>query len=68
MFGEIIVSSFSCDHCNYSDSGVEPASRIQDEGVRYQLTVKTLKVSTEMRESDSTILKYPCTVVKKISQ
>jgi len=43
-FREVIISSFQCDHCGYSDSGVQSGSRVQDKGVRYTLTVKSTKV------------------------
>ena len=43
-FREVIISSFQCDHCGYSDCGVQSGSRVQDKGVQYTLTVKSTKV------------------------
>jgi len=43
-FREVIISSFQCDHCGYSDCGVQSGSRVQDKGVQYRLTVKSTKV------------------------
>lgn len=43
FFREVIISSFQCDHCGYSDCGVQSGSRVQDKGVRYTLTVKGTK-------------------------
>ena len=44
FFREVIISSFQCDHCGYSDCGVQSGSRVQDKGVKYTLTVKATKV------------------------
>ena len=38
-FKEIIVSSFSCEHCHNSNTSVQPASSFCDKGIRYTLTV-----------------------------
>jgi len=44
FFREVIISSFQCDACGYSDCGIQSGSRVQDKGVRYTLTVKGTKV------------------------
>ena len=44
FFREVIVSSFSCDHCGYKDSELQQAGRIQDKGVKYCVQIVTQKV------------------------
>lgn len=44
FFREIIVSSFSCEHCGWSNTEIQSAGRIQDQGVRYTLTVRAQEV------------------------
>ncbi|KAL4229038.1 nucleolar zinc-finger protein [Mactra antiquata] len=43
FFREVIVSSFSCDHCGHHDSELQPAGRIQEKGVQYSVTIKNSK-------------------------
>lgn len=45
FFREVIVSSFSCEHCGWSNTEVQSAGRIQDQGVRYTLAVRAAEVS-----------------------
>uniref|UniRef100_A0A3Q3ITX4 Zinc finger ZPR1-type domain-containing protein n=1 Tax=Monopterus albus TaxID=43700 RepID=A0A3Q3ITX4_MONAL len=40
FFKEIIVSSFSCGNCGFSNTEIQSAGRIQDQGVCYTLKVK----------------------------
>ena len=44
FFREIIVSSFSCEHCGWNNTEIQSAGRIQDQGVRYTLTVRVPEV------------------------
>lgn len=44
FFREIIVSSFSCEHCGWSNTEIQSAGRIQDQGVRYTLAVRAQEV------------------------
>jgi len=44
FFREVIISSFQCDACGYSDCGIQSGSRVQDKGVRYTLTIKSTQV------------------------
>uniref|UniRef100_A0A8D0AGJ6 Zinc finger ZPR1-type domain-containing protein n=1 Tax=Sander lucioperca TaxID=283035 RepID=A0A8D0AGJ6_SANLU len=41
FFKEVIISSFSCAHCDWSNTEIQSAGRIQDQGVCYTLKVKT---------------------------
>ncbi|XP_041373546.1 zinc finger protein ZPR1-like [Gigantopelta aegis] len=40
FFREVIVSSFSCDHCGYHNSSLQPGGSIQNKGVRYRIRIK----------------------------
>lgn len=44
FFREIIVSSFSCEHCGWSNTEIQSAGKIQDQGVCYTLTVNSQEV------------------------
>lgn len=43
FFREVIVSSFTCDHCGNKNAELQPAGRIQDKGVRYEVKVTSIK-------------------------
>lgn len=45
FFKEIIVSSFACDSCSWSNTEIQSAGRIQEQGVRYTLAVTSRQVS-----------------------
>lgn len=49
FFREIIVSSFSCEHCGWNNTEIQSAGRIQDQGVRYTLSVRGQEVSVSQR-------------------
>lgn len=54
FFKEIIVSSFSCPHCCWSNTEIQSAGRIQDQGICYTLKVKTKKdLNREVVKADS---------------
>ena len=44
FFREIVLMSFSCPHCNFTDNEVQPAGRIQDKGCRVDVHILTQKV------------------------
>lgn len=43
FFREVILASFSCDHCGYRNAELQPGGQIQDRAVSYTLVVKTVK-------------------------
>ena len=45
FFKEVIIMSFSCSHCGFSNNEVQPGADIQLEGVRYTLKVNDPKVT-----------------------
>ncbi|XP_003992439.1 zinc finger protein ZPR1 isoform X1 [Felis catus] len=60
FFREIIVSSFSCEHCGWNNTEIHSAGRIQDQGVRYALTVKTQEdMNREVVKTDSATTSIP---------
>lgn len=53
FFREIIVSSFTCDSCAWSNTEIQSAGRIQDQGVRYSLSVRNKRdVDREVVKTD----------------
>ncbi|XP_070815741.1 zinc finger protein ZPR1 [Chaetodon trifascialis] len=60
FFKEIIVSSFSCPNCNWSNTEIQSAGRIQDRGVCYALKVKSKKdLNREVVKADSATTRIP---------
>lgn len=60
FFKEIIVSSFRCDNCAWSNTEVQSAGRIQDQGICYTLKVKTKEdLNREVVKSDSATTRIP---------
>ncbi|XP_044138200.1 zinc finger protein ZPR1 [Bufo gargarizans] len=53
FFKEIIVSSFTCDSCDWTNTEIQSAGRIQDQGVRYSLSVRNKRdVNREVVKTD----------------
>lgn len=60
FFREVILSSFSCGLCGWADTEVQSAGRIQDQGVRYRLTVRTKQdLDRELVRADSATTTIP---------
>ncbi|KAL0626839.1 Zinc finger protein ZPR1 [Plecturocebus cupreus] len=60
FFREIIVSSFSCEHCGWNNTEIQSAGRIQDQGVRYTLTIRALEdMNREVVKTDSATTRIP---------
>ena len=59
-FKEIIVSSFSCEHCNNFNSSVQPASTHAKKGVRYTLTASnTTDLNRQVIKSEFATITVP---------
>jgi len=43
FFREVIVSSFCCDVCGYTNAELQPGGSIQDRGVTYKLNIETVE-------------------------
>uniref|UniRef100_A0A3Q1H938 Zinc finger ZPR1-type domain-containing protein n=1 Tax=Anabas testudineus TaxID=64144 RepID=A0A3Q1H938_ANATE len=60
FFKEVIVSSFSCGICGWSNTEIQSAGRIQDQGVCYTLRVKTKQdLNREVVKADSATTRIP---------
>lgn len=60
FFKEVIVSSFSCPHCHWSNTEIQSAGVIQDQGVCYTLRVKTKKdLDREVVKADCATTRIP---------
>ncbi|NXO06164.1 ZPR1 protein, partial [Oriolus oriolus] len=60
FFKEIIVSSFSCDGCSWSNTEIQSAGRIQEQGVRYTLAVASRQdMNREVVKTDCASARIP---------
>ncbi|XP_022048316.2 zinc finger protein ZPR1 [Acanthochromis polyacanthus] len=60
FFKEIIVSSFSCDNCSWSNTEIQSAGRIQEQGVCYTLKVRTKQdLNREVVKAECATTKIP---------
>ncbi|XP_038609752.1 zinc finger protein ZPR1 [Tachyglossus aculeatus] len=60
FFKEIIVSSFACEHCGWSNTEIQSAGRIQDQGVRYTLAVRAQEdMNREVVKTDCAVARIP---------
>ncbi|CAM4667495.1 unnamed protein product [Lepidochelys olivacea] len=58
FFREIIVSSFTCGSCAWSNTEIQPAGRIQEQGVRYTLAV------TARQDMNREVVKTDCATAR----
>ncbi|KAJ8257008.1 hypothetical protein COCON_G00191600 [Conger conger] len=60
FFKEIIISSFTCPHCNWTNTEIQSAGRIQDQGVTYTLRVRSKEdLNREVVKADSATTRIP---------
>lgn len=60
FFKEIIVSSFSCGNCGWSNTEIQSAGRIQEQGVCYTLNVRSKQdLNREVVKADSATTRIP---------
>ncbi|XP_061748119.1 zinc finger protein ZPR1 [Nerophis ophidion] len=60
FFKEVIVSSFSCDNCSWSNTEIQSAGRIQEQGVCYTLQVRSqADLDREVVKMDSATTRIP---------
>ncbi|XP_073458494.1 zinc finger protein ZPR1 [Aquarana catesbeiana] len=60
FFKEIIVSSFTCDSCSWTNTEIQSAGRIQEQGVRYSLKVGNGRdVNREVVKTDYATTRIP---------
>ncbi|NXV84783.1 ZPR1 protein, partial [Calonectris borealis] len=58
FFKEIIVSSFACHSCSWSNTEIQSAGRIQEQGVRYTLAV------TSRQDMNREVVKTDCATAR----
>lgn len=60
FFKEVIVSSFNCENCKWSDTEIQSAGRIQDQGITYSLKVESKQdLNREVVKADSATTRIP---------
>lgn len=60
FYRDVIISSFSCEHCHIQNNGIDSANKIQERGVKYVLTVSNEKdLNRELVKSDYATLRIP---------
>ncbi|KAF5895121.1 zinc finger protein ZPR1 [Clarias magur] len=60
FFREIIISSFTCPHCHWTNTEIQSAGRIQEQGVCYTLHIKTKEdMNREVVKTDSATIRIP---------
>ncbi|XP_043937092.1 zinc finger protein ZPR1 [Protopterus annectens] len=60
FFKEIIVSSFTCEDCNWTNTDIQSAGRICDQGVCYTLKISSKEdLNREVVKADSATTRIP---------
>merc|ERR1719322_764512 len=58
FYREVIISSFSCEHCNYTNNEIQSAGQIQEKGCEIQFKVSTIEdLNQEIVKTDSAVFK-----------
>jgi len=58
FFREIVLMSFSCPHCHFKNSEVQPAGEIQQRGIKFTLKVESADdLSRQIIKSDTAIFR-----------
>ncbi|RMZ68953.1 zinc finger zpr1 [Pyrenophora seminiperda CCB06] len=58
FFREIVLMSFSCPHCHFKNSEVQPAGEIQQRGIKFALKVETADdLSRQIIKSDTAVFR-----------
>lgn len=60
FFREIIISSFTCSHCHWTNTEIQSAGRIQEQAVSYTLQIKSKEdMNREVVKTDSATIRIP---------
>ncbi|OTF74690.1 zinc finger protein ZPR1-like protein [Euroglyphus maynei] len=60
FFRQVVVMSFECLHCNFRNNELQPAAKIAEKGVRYELTVADAKdLSRQLIKTEWARVKIP---------
>ena len=58
FFHEVLLESFSCDHCGKRDSTIKPAGRIQEKGLKFTFRLESeADLQRQVMRNDSSIFK-----------
>ncbi|KAM3513374.1 hypothetical protein MY11210_002955 [Beauveria gryllotalpidicola] len=58
-FREVVIMSFSCDHCGFHNNEIQPAGTIQPKGTHYELRLTELAdFGRQVIKSDSAVVKF----------
>ncbi|PVD27486.1 hypothetical protein C0Q70_12647 [Pomacea canaliculata] len=61
FFREVIVSSFTCDHCGFRNAELQSGGRIQDKGVQYSAIIKTPQdLNRQVVQTEFATIRIPC--------
>ncbi|XP_046917789.2 zinc finger protein ZPR1 [Dermatophagoides farinae] len=60
FFHQVVVMSFECLHCNYRNNELQPAAKIAEKGVRFELMVMDVKdLSRQLIKTEWSRVKIP---------
>ena len=60
FYKEVVIMSFSCDHCGSSNNEIQPGGQIQEKGIRITLKVSSVSdLNRQVVKSDSTSVCIP---------
>ncbi|XP_070548394.1 zinc finger protein ZPR1-like [Ptychodera flava] len=60
FYKDVILISFECPHCNYSNNEIQPGGKIQDQGCKYEVEIKTPQdLNRKVVKSDSASVCIP---------
>ncbi|KAM3508921.1 hypothetical protein MY10362_000891 [Beauveria mimosiformis] len=58
-FREVVIMSFSCEHCGFHNNEIQPAGTIQPKGTHYELRLTELAdFGRQVIKSDSAVVKF----------
>ncbi|ATY59512.1 zinc finger protein zpr1 [Cordyceps militaris CM01] len=58
-FREVIIMSFSCEHCGFQNNEIQPAGTIQPKGAHFELRLTDLDdFNRQVIKSDSAVVKF----------
>lgn len=58
-FREVVIMSFSCEHCGFQNNEIQPAGTIQPKGTHYELRLTDLAdFGRQVIKSDSAVVKF----------
>lgn len=60
FYKDVVVMSFSCDHCGFNNNEIQSGAPIADKGIRYVLKVETQPdLNRQVVKSDFANVKIP---------